>query len=216
MKRLTAIVLGMMIACSALWAQDATKKLTLYRDFKPATILLTNGQVTRIALANVFLKNAALLYKRGDNTMEAYMRTIKSVKIGEEWFVNIDNKLAQLIDSVGQNRLYCITELDLDAYSAILRNNRNITANSFQDMVDGGDQLSYSTIDLEAPEDVLLPIIRHYYFLYNGELVKAHEREISRKLPKAKRHIYKSVMSLSDFSWVDADCLLKMLKAISE
>lgn len=202
--------------CLMMFAQDKTHHLTLFRDYKPATILMTSGKVVKAPLANIFLKNASLLYKRGTETMEAYMKTIKSAQVGDMWFVNIDDKMAQLVDSVGANRLYCITEIDMEAYEAHLRNNVNITTNNFSDLVSGSDQISYSTVELERPEDQQLPLIRRYYFLYNGQLVKAHEREISRKLPKDKKHIYKTILSLQEFSWLDPDSLLMMLKAISE
>lgn len=217
MKRIIIAGLCLLATTASLLAQDNTKNLTLYRQFKPATILMTNGKVVKTPLANIFLKDASLLYLKGENAMTAYMQTIRTVKIDSTWFDNIDNKLAQLIDSVGPNRLYCITEIDMEAYQTMLKNNVNITASSFQELTSGSsDQLSYSTVELEAEEDHQLPLIRRYYYLYNGEIVRAHEREISRRLPKEKKHIYKSVMSLSDFSWVDPDSLMKMLKAISE
>ena len=217
MKRIIIAGLCLLATATSMLAQDNTKNLTLYRQFKPATILMTNGKVVKTPLANIFLKDASLLYLKGENAMTAYMQTIRTVKIDSTWFDNIDNKLAQLIDSVGPNRLYCITEIDMEAYQAMLKNNVNITVSSFQELTSGSsDQLSYSTVELEAEEDHQLPLIRRYYYLYNGEIVRAHEREISRRLPKDKKHIYKSVMSLSDFSWVDPDSLMKMLKAISE
>ncbi len=216
MKRLIAFVWVLAVSCSMIIAQDNTKKLTVFNDFKPAMVYMNNGKVVRTPLANIFLKNASLLFLRGELTMEAFMDPIKTVKIDTLWYVNIDNKLGQLIDSVGNNRLYCVTVIDIDAFKAMMKNNVNITANSFQELVSGSDQISYSTIELELPEDQKLPLLRTYYYLYNGEMIRVHERELSRKLPKSKRHNYESILSLPDFSWVDVDSLMKMLKAISE
>ena len=67
-------------------------------------------------------------------------------------------------------------------------------------------------------EDIQMPIVRHYYYLYKGELIRVHEPEISRRLPKDKeiRRMYKTIISMNDFTWVDKESLMKLLKAISE
>lgn len=191
-------------------AQDNTRNLTLYHQYKPAEIKMTNGKVVKTAFANVFLKNASLLFKRGDVTMEATMSTISTVDIDKHHFINIDNMLACEVGIVGVNKLYCVTLLDLDSYKAMLRNDVNITNLSI------GDQLSYTTIDLTPTEGIALPLIRQYYYLLDGKIVRAHERELVRRLPKEKKRMYKTVISMDSFSWVDAESLLKLLEAISE
>lgn len=118
--------------------------------------------------------------------------------------------LACEVGIVGVNKLYCVTLLDLDSYKAMLRNDVNITNLSI------GDQLSYTTIDLTPTEGIALPLIRQYYYLLDGKIVRAHERELVRRLPKEKKRMYKTVISMDSFSWVDAESLLKLLEAISE
>ena len=139
-------------------AQDNTRNLTLYHQYKPAEIKMTNGKVVKTAFANVFLKNASLLFKRGDATMEATMSTISTVDIDKH-----HNMLACEVGIVGVNKLYCVTLLDLDSYKAMLRNDVNITNLSI------GDQLSYTTIDLTPTEGIALPLIRQYYYLLEHE-----------------------------------------------
>lgn len=191
-------------------AQDYTMNLTLYREYKPAVVHMANGKEVKTAFANVFLKNGALLFKRGDATMEAKMATVQSVDIGSHHFVKIDNMLAREIDSVGENRLFCITLIDMDAYMTILRNDMVITN------IDLGDQLSYTTVELTPSEGLPLPLIRKYYYWWNEQMVPVHEREISRRLPKEKKRMYKTIIAMDDFSWVNAESLMKLLKAISE
>ena len=216
MKRFFLTFIVFLLTITSAIAQDYTKSLTLYREFKPATVYLSSGKKTKVSLANIFLKNAALLYNRGENTMEAYMSSIDSVTIEGKTYVTIENKMAQFIDSIKGNRLYGVTLIDLEAYQAMLKNNVNITANSFQDLVGNSEQLSFSTIELESKDEHSLPIIRQYYYLYNGEYVRVHEREISRKLPKDKKHAYKTILALPDFSWTNPDSLMKLLKVISD
>lgn len=203
---------AMLLLCS--WtmkglAQDKTHNLTLYKDFKPGVIHMANGRDLKNPLLNIFLKNASLLYKSGTITKEANMDNVIGVDFDDRKYIKIEGELAYLVDSVGANRLYCSTLIDVEAYKAMQKNNVNISNLSL------GDQISYSTIELEQQEGIQLPIINHFYFLYNGKMIRVHEREISRLLPKDKRRLYKTVIGDDKFSWVDAESLLRLLKAIS-
>lgn len=210
MKKYLLSICLMFLSSASLMAQDETKHLTTYREFRPAVVHMGNGNTVRTSLANIFLKNASLLFMRGSNTMEANMSTIASVDFDNQHYVNIDNMLALELDSIGENRLYCATVIDVEAYQAMLRNNVNISNLSL------GDQISYSTVNLTPDDGLMLPLVPHYYYLYKGEIIKVHEREISRRLPKDKKRQYKTIISLPDFTWVDAESLVKLLKAISD
>ncbi len=210
-KYLTVLFFSLFLSTGTVSAQDNTWNLTFFKEYKPATIHMSNGKKVRVALANIFLKNASLLYKQGTATMEANMEPVVGVEFGKRQFIVIDKMLSEVVDSVGANKLYCATLIDLEAYKTMLRNNVNISSLSL------GDQISYATIDLTPQEGIQLPIIRHFYYLYYGEIVKVHEREISRKLKdKEKKRLYKSIISLDNFSWSDRDNLMKLLKAISD
>jgi hypothetical protein len=75
---------------------------------------------------------------------------------------------------------------------------------------------SYTTIDIDSEIGKQLPVINIFYYRYNGKIIRVHEREIWNRLPKDKRHIYKSIISLPDFSWTKRASLVQLLKAISE
>ena len=210
MKRLNAIILFVLGVCFTAAAQDNTHNLTLYKEFKPGIIHMKGGRELKNPLLNIFLKDAALLYKSGSATKEANMNNVIGVDFDDRKYVNIQGELAYLVDSVGPNRLYCSTLIDVEAYKTLQKNNVNISNLSL------GDQISYSTIELEQQEGIQLPIINHFYYLYQGKLIKVHEREISRLLPKDKKRLYKTVISGDKFSWVDAQSLIRLLKAITE
>ena len=218
MKRFVSLFVFLLtIGINVVLAQEVTEQFTLFREFKPAKVYMSNGKVVKTSHANIFLKNASLLFLRGELTMEANMETIDSVDIENRRFVKIDKMLYEVVDSVGKNnnKLFCAIEIDIPAYNTMLKNNQNITSLSG---AFSGAQLSYSTIDLSKSEDIQMPIVPHYYYLYNGELIRVHEREISRRLPKDKeiRRMYKTIISMNDFTWVDKESLMKLLKAISE
>jgi len=209
--RLTAIATILFAATSLTVAQERTTMATLYRQFKPAVITLTNGRTINNPLTNVFLKNSSLLYMNNEHTMEANMENIGKVEFQDRLFVNINGQLASIVDTIGSTVLYRIDYLDLEAYNANIKNNRQITSLSI-----GVDQLGTTSVDLNGEDDFKFPLVHKYYMLYNGELVLVHEREIWRRLSKDKRRLYKTIISLPDFTWVDDASIVKLVKAITD
>lgn len=193
-------------------AQERTTRFTRYAQFTPSVITLKTGKTIRQSFTNISLKNSSLLYLQGEYTMEANMETIAAVKFDDRNYININNQLAYMVDSVGSNLLYRIDLFDLNAYNQQLRNNVNISNLGFEN---GG--ITTSSLDLNNEEDYKLPIFSHYYYYYNGEMIKVHEREISRRLPKDKelKRKYRTIIGLDSFSWTDEASLMKLLKAIS-
>ena len=162
--------------------EKRTTQATLYPQFKPSTIRLKDGRILKQPLTNVFLKNSSLVYLKGSYTMEANMDNIDAVVFDDRTFIAINKQLAyQVGESVGSNILYRIDIFDMKAYEAQLRNNVNISN------LDLGDIIGVSTIDMNNEEDYKFPVFRHFYFLFNGEFVKVHERDLSKKLTKEGR-----------------------------
>lgn len=209
-RRLFFVVLS--IVCFALgsFAQKRTVMPVVYRQYRPAIITFTDGHKSKNMYTNVFLKNGSLLFLKGEVPMEANMDNILAVDFEDRKFVSINKQLGYLIDFVGSNALYCIELFDKDTYERNLKNNVNISS------MDLGDQISMSYIDLNNEEDYKLPVFRHFYFLYKGEFVKVHERELSKKLKKEGKTMMERIVALPDFSWQNEKSLMQLLKAISE
>lgn len=211
MNRFFALLLFTMMVFTEGIAQQKTLYATRYKEFRPSVITFADGHQSRQSLTNVFLKNGALLFLQGEYTMEANMDNIVAVDFpGDRKFVAIDKQLAYMVDSVGKNAVYCVELFDQDTYERNIRNNINYSN------IELGDQLSTTTIDLNNEEDYKLPVFRHFYFLYEGEYIRVHEREILRKLPKEKRTMVKRIMAVPNFSWQHEDSLVMLLKAITD
>jgi hypothetical protein len=210
-KKNILLAVFMILGLTAI-AQVKTTSVTLYKEFKPSVITLMNGKTIKQSLTNVSLKNSSLLYLNGEYTMEANMETIATVQFDDRKYYNIHNQLGFVVDSVGSNVLYRIDLIDMVAYNQQLRNNINVSNMGFEN---GG--ITTSSMDLNNDEDYKLPIFSHYYYLYNGELIKVHEREVSRNLPKDKevKRKYRTIIGLDTFSWSDEASLIQLLKAIS-
>ena len=207
MKAITLFII-MIASAQMAMGQVRTTKLTVYKQYKPSIIQLKDGRQIKQPLTNVFLKNSALLYMHGANSMQANMDNVVSVKFDDRLYVKIDTLLAYAVDSVGNDKLYKATIIDQEAYRTLLANNQVITNLSL------GEQISTSTIDISSDDDFKFPLIDVFYFLYNGKFVKVHERHLSRVLDKEKRRIMKSHMSLPNFSWTDEKALANLLKSL--
>lgn len=204
------IILCLMFSLGSLQAQNTSRQITEYADFKPAVIHLTTGKDVSMPKANIFLKNSALLYRSGAKTKQARTANVKSVDFGDRTYVRIDTLLAYRVDSVGTNALFCARLIDMAAFNSMIINNRQITNLSI------GEQVSMTALELVNEEDVEYPIVNHYYFSYGGKVVRAHDREVLRLTPKPLRRNYWTVVREAGFSWNSEASLLKLLRAITE
>jgi hypothetical protein len=201
-------LISLLSAVIATQAQVRTVKLTVYPEFKPSLIHLTDGRVLRQPLTNVFLKNATLMYMKGNDVMQANMSNILSVEFDDRTYVKIDTLLCYQVDSIGNDALFKATIIDVKAYNTQLRNNHVISNLSL------GDQISMATIDLSTDEDFKFPLIDIYFYRYKGKFVRTHERNLGRLLSKEKRRMLRTYVTMDGFSWTDEKSLIKLLKSL--
>lgn len=208
MKRTLSLLLCIAV-CLIAWGQKTigtSTRTTLYETYQPAKITLTGGKVIFQKQANIFLKDASLLFKNGKQDMKANMAQIQEVEFSDGRYVCIESKLAAVVDTIGENKILCTTTIDLEAYQKMAINDRVVSNLSL-----GGDQVSMSSISLTDESDMEYPLINSYYFEVEGKIFKAHERVIYRRLPKEKRDRLKFYMEMPDFDWGDKTSLRQVL-----
>ena len=208
MKRNILIVLLAIVGIVSSHAQQVTPALTVYKEFRPAKVMLADGKILNLSLANIFLKNSSLLYKSGLETKEANMNTVLRVDFKDRSYLRIDTLLAYQVDTVGHDVLYCAQMIDMDSYRQQIANNREITS------LDLNDMIGYTTVDLQNEQDIHFPIKNVFIFRINGNFVIAHERSLKRLLTKEKRRILASAIAMPGFSWNDEKSLMDLLKMI--
>lgn len=208
MKRNILIVLLAIAGIVSSHAQQVTPALTVYKEFRPAKVMLADGKILNLSLANIFLKNSSLLYKSGLETKEANMNTVLRVDFKDRSYLRIDTLLAYQVDTVGHDVLYCAQMIDMDSYRQQIANNREITS------LDLNDMIGYTTVDLQNEQDIHFPIKNVFIFRINGNFVIAHERSLKRLLTKEKRRILASAIAMPGFSWNDEKSLMDLLKMI--
>ena len=212
MKRLLFTTI-LMLAMLKGFAQQITSALTVYPDFRPATILLTNGGKLKVPLANVFLKNSSLLYMSDKLVKEADMKRVMQVDFDDRTYIRIDSVLAYQVGAVGENALYCANVIDLKSYKQTIANSANITNLDLSNLTNL-NMLSFNTIDAIGKDSVQFPVIPIYYFRIDNKFVLVHERHLKRFLSKEKVRLMESATNLPKFSWTDEQSLLKMLEML--
>lgn len=204
-----------MLAAFKSAAQEVTPQLTVFPEFRPATVYLSDGKKLDIPMANIFLKNSSLLYISGELTKEVDTKNLMRVDFKDRIYFRIDSVLAYQVDTIGANALFCAKVLDLKAYRQLIANNSNITNLDINDLTTM-NMLQYTTIDINDVNDIHFPVIPLYYYRINDQFVLVHERNLKRFFNKENRRRMESVMNLPDFSWTDEKSLLKILEIIQQ
>lgn len=215
MKKLVLLSTMLMLVAFKSTAQEVTPQLTVFPEFRPATVYMTDGKKMDIPMANIFLKNSSLLYISGELTKEANTKNLLRVDFKDRTYLRIDSVLAYEVDTVGANALFCAKVLDLKAYRQLITNNSNITNLDINDLTTM-NMLQYTTIDINDVSDIHFPVIPLYYYRINNQFVLVHERNLKRFFNKENRRRMESVMNLPDFSWTDEKSLLKILEIIQQ
>lgn len=213
MKKLVLSFTVLIMAALRVAAQEVTPQLTVFPEFRHATVYMTDGKKLDIPMANIFLKNSSLLYISGELTKEASTDNLLRVDFKDRSYIRIDSVLAYQVDTVGTNALFCAKVLDLKAYKQLLANNQNITNLDLNDL-SSMNMFQFTTVDIGDEKDIHFPVIPLYYFRINDQFVFVHERHLKRFFDKENRRRMESVMNLPDFSWTNEKFLLKILEII--
>lgn len=200
-----AVAAILLAVAMPLGAQDLMRRTTEFARFRPAVIVLNNGSKMK-KMANIFLRNGSLVYKRGNTTMLANTQAVARVEFDSATYVRIDTLLAAVVDTAGGNTLYRSRTIDLEAYQQMVYANRQITSVEISDFV------NVSSVDLNAAEDVCYPVRTVYYMTLGGKTVRVHERTLWPLVPKARRRLYRTLLSMPDFSWTDPAWLKRLMR----
>lgn len=208
MKRIgLALLLWMILdACMAQNVTETYNEVLLFKEYSPAVIELASGKYNHQPKANIFLKNSSLVYMQGKDVMEARMDVIRNVVINGRIYTNLNNKLAEVVDSCGQNVLLKVKLIDMEVLEHKFLNESSITNIELRDNV-GVTRLES---DLGG-----YPVTTYYYYKIGDKVVPCHEREVGKIVPKQNKIYYKNRTRLGTFSWADEDDLKDLLTIIS-
>lgn len=208
--KLYSLFIITLFSIQSVFGQERTTKLTVYPEYKPSIITLSDGRQITQQFTNIFLKNSSLLYMSASVAKEANMANVLSVQFDDRYYVKIDSLLAYQVDSVGNDGLYCATIIDQEAYLQNLKNNQVMTNINFHNF----DQVSTTSVDLSNEDDYLFPLINIYYYRLGGKFVRCHDRSLSNVLNKEKKRMLRTFVHMDDFSWSDEKSLLNLLRKL--
>ena len=208
--KLYSLFIITLFSIQSVFGQERTTKLTVYPEYKPSIITLSDGRQITQQFTNIFLKNSSLLYMSASVAKEANMANVLSVQFDDRFYVRIDSLLAYQVDSVGNDGLYCATIIDQEAYLQNLKNNQVMTNIDFHNF----DQVSTTSVDLSNEDDYPFPLINIYYYRLGGKFVRCHDRSLSNVLNKEKKRMLRTFVHMDDFSWSDEKSLIELLKRL--
>lgn len=196
-----------MAVCGQEESAETTDRTTMYEKNEKAVVLMNSGQTINLRSANIFLKNGALVYKKGAQIFEAEMSGIATVDFPDRTYIKVDTALAYVVDTIGTKKLLCSTLIDMDAYRTILLNAREMTNLELTSYV---NVTSMESMD----EAQTYPLMHVYYYEINGKILKVHERPILKYADKDKRRLISAIIQQPDFTWKNEERLLEILELL--
>lgn len=211
MKKIICIICLIAMSVMSAMAQiegGRSNSVTMFANYCPATITLSSGNLNHQKEANIFLKNGALIYKKGGTVMEANMDMVKSVKFGDRSFIKMNKELVEVIDSLGNNLLVLSRIINKEGLTHEILNNGSVTN------INLGDQIGVTRLDAAA-DQLQYPVDETYYFIIGKKYIPAHEREARVAAGRKRVDDYDNIVRSYDFSWKDKECLMKILEVLS-
>ena len=218
-----SILLFLLALCTSVQAQipaGRSKTVTMFSDFQPAIIKLKDGKSSVHKQTNIFLKNSTLVYKKAPTgeIMEASMPVVAGITVGERNFINVKNRLAEVVATEGNATLVRIRVVDVETMKGEYLNNSIMTNSSMLDDLNAGRLIgeSMSTTRIDGAEDEEpYPLMDTYYYVVGDKATIAQERSIKSALKKEQRKEYEVIIS-TGFSWTRAEDLAKLLKLFNQ
>ncbi len=184
------LVVSALVTSFSLFAQDRDyEPLTtwpyLYGNFVPGSITTFHGSDIDYGLVNVNVINGKVHYVQDGKIMEADMRTVSSVRIGDDEYVNISGGLVKLLRECERGAVVCSIRVDTEAMNksdigygkSSLASTQNVSLNTLAD-VNATLNKSLDLVYGEKESGDLLILRKTNGIVYQGMFVPAVRTEI--------------------------------------
>lgn len=211
MKRYVLVIALALMARGGLWAQQAqverrTKIPFAYKDFKDGKIEFAIGK-GKVYKANVFLKDASLLYKT-DTVMKANLFGVISVDFGDAVYRNTGGRLGLVMGQEGDVMLTRVTTIDTRQMTEDARSGKNST---FLDLPEFNVFVDTNADYWADGEGSSWPLKDEYFFVVRGKAIPAAEKVVKKSIRADKKADFKELMKNRKWSWKDAESLKVLL-----
>ena len=174
-----------------------------YKDFKDGNIEFAFGK-DKIYKANIFLKDASLLYKNDTTVMKANLFGVISVDFGDALYRKTGDRMGKVIEQKGEVFLTVVTTIDTDRMREDARSGRNST---FLDLPEFNLFIDTNADYWAEGEGSSWPLKDEYFFVVKGEAIPAAEKIVKKSIRADKRNDFKELMKNRKWSWKDANSL---------
>lgn len=208
MKKTILFLFALLWVSGATMAQQAqverrSKIPFAYKDFKDGNIELAFGK-DKIYKANIFLKDASLLYKNDTTVMKANLFGVISVDFGDALYRKTGDRMGKVIKQKGEVFLTVVTTIDTDRMREDARSGRNST---FLDLPEFNLFIDTNADYWAEGEGSSWPLKDEYFFVVKGEAIPAAEKIVKKSIRADKRNDFKELMKNRKWSWKDANSL---------
>ena len=208
MKKTILFLFALLWVSGATMAQQAqverrSKIPFAYRDFKDGNIEFAFGK-DKIYKANIFLKDASLLYKNDTTVMKANLFGVISVDFGDALYRKTGDRMGKVIEQKGEVFLTVVTTIDTDRMREDARSGRNST---FLDLPEFNLFIDTNADYWAEGEGSSWPLKDEYFFVVKGEAIPAAEKIVKKSIRADKRNDFKELMKNRKWSWKDANSL---------
>ena len=208
MKKTILFLFALLWVSGATMAQQAqverrSKIPFAYKDFKDGNIEFAFGK-DKIYKANIFLKDASLLYKNDTTVMKANLFGVNSVDFGDALYRKTGDRMGKVIEQKGEVFLTVVTTIDTDRMREDARSGRNST---FLDLPEFNLFIDTNADYWAEGEGSSWPLKDEYFFVVKGEAIPAAEKIVKKSIRADKRNDFKELMKNRKWSWKDANSL---------
>lgn len=146
-----------------------SRSIFLYPEFQKAKIRQSFGRFVE-AEANIYLKDASLVYKENGKIMRAYTKGIFGVTFADTAeYVKVDSVMARVVAKKGFNSLLCKTTVNMARYR------EEESGGSGMDFFEMSDFNVFMNMnDDQRDDDLGIPLQDKYYFSVKGFIVPAN------------------------------------------
>lgn len=208
MKKTILFLSALLWVSGATMAQQAqverrSKIPFAYKDFKDGNIEFAFGK-DKIYKANIFLKDASLLYKNDTTVMKANLFGVISVDFGDALYRKTGDRMGKVIEQKGEVFLTVVTTIDTDRMREDARSGRNST---FLDLPEFNLFIDTNADYWAEGEGSSWPLKDEYFFVVKGEAIPAADKIVKKSIRADKRNDFKELMKNRKWSWKDANSL---------
>ena len=191
MKRFVFLIAAILYfsgtAAQQVQVERFSKTPYVFNDFRDAKIKFAFGG-KGTAKANIFLRDASLIFLKNDKKMKANLLNVIEVAFGDTVYRKAGEQLGRVIAEKNGNYLVEITTVDMEAMREAERRNENtsfLDLPEFNIFIETDGDYYGNTIEPKFPLKAV------YYFLKGGVPFKASESEFKKHLRKEKKKEFK-------------------------